>query len=184
LRGKELVDDRPGLAWPYRGDARLDSSPYLYLLGIAAALKSLGATVWAARLFGVMTGAAAVIAAGALAAVAGKDRRAAVLAAGLMAVTPAFIQGALILDVDCTILVVLALFMAAAVFLWARRPGIISALILIAAAALMLWGRVTTPWIFIVTTGIWALCFNRPALFGRRTWACLGLGGVLFLCGY
>ena len=173
-----------GQALHFRGSGVVDSSPYLYVLGEAVFLKVFGVTEWAARLYGVMWGVLAVIAAYLIAGKIGKSRSAAFMAALLIAVTPAFVQGATILDVDCTLLMVLALLLVGAVIIWVEKPGVLTGTILIFATASLLWGRVTTPWILIFATCWWVHFTGLPAYVRRWTWLLLGAGVVLFVLSW
>lgn len=173
-----------GQAWHYDGQGVVNSSPYLYLLGTSFFLKLFGYAESAARLFGVVAMGLTIALAYRVVRKISQDASKAAFAALLIAVTPAFSQGAAILDVDCTILPALVLFAVWAFLLWLEKPVCKNGFFLALAVGLLLWGRVTTPWLLILAMGVWPVVIPMKERAARSAWIWLVFGVGIFVVSW
>ena len=155
--------------------------PPLYPHLIAGAYRLLGFHVWAAKLVGILC-ALGALAVGVRLARAESERPASLwLAAAIIALNPAFVQGSVLLDSDNTVLN-LVLLLLLELWIQVQRGGVTPRTpwkmgLLFAAA---LWAKLTTPPIAVAVFAGFAMARRRLATVTRVLVPALALGTAIF----
>lgn len=179
LTAKDLA--LTGIPWIWNGTVTMLHPP-LYPHVLAFAYRVLGFHVWSAKLVGVVCALAVLALVARHLAACPIGRREAGAALALLALSPLFVQGSVLLDSDNT---VLDLVLVAFVLGWIRlemRPVVPGARwrfgLLFGAA---LWSKLTTPPLVAALVVLFAALRRRTALIARVLLPALAIGAVGFV---
>ena len=141
-------------------------SPYLYLHSVVAAFSLFGESEIVARLPGVFSGLLAIIMVFLIIKSLSKGSQAeglqwAAISSLLYAITPAVVQGAVIIDIDNTILVPTILFLYWTFVKYQEKENYTWAMLMGLALSIALWGRVTTPPIIALLLSFYILVSKK-----------------------
>lgn len=157
-------------------------SPYLYLHSVVAAFNLFGESETVARLPGVFYGLLAIIIVFLIVKSLSKGSQAeglqwAAISSLLYAVTPAVVQGAVIIDIDNTILVPTILFLYWTFVKYQEKENYTWAMLMGLALSIALWGRITTPPIIVLLLSFYILV-SKKAIKTKLIFFCAILAGV------
>lgn len=164
-------------------------SPYLYLHSVVTAFRLFGESDIVARLPGIISGLLAIIMVFLITKSLSKGNQAervqwAAISSLLYAITPAVIQGSVIIDIDNTVLVPAILFLCWTFLRYLQEENYTWAMLMGLALSIAMWARITTSPVIVLLLSFYIL-ISKNAIKTKLIFFCAVCSGVfLFMASW